>query len=232
MARVNNAARIQGEYNHTKAESYRNRDEMDLLTPASKQVIEILGELSLSFGRAISVLDVGCGTGRFFFALRNVARLTGLDVSADMLDMAAHPAHEDQVTAQSIELLCADLYDPRLDNAAYDLVYSVGVFGGCAPSMSPCATGCTKPSIRRQALLHHREPSRHEARLQTVGSAAGRRSGVPVLTRPATGVAGRQMGIYPISPEQLETTLRASQFQRGNIFKMVARYYGCIAERT
>ena len=52
-----------------------------------------------SFRRApIDALDLGCGTGRYFCALRGVRTLVGLDASAAMLERARHPMHEDQIT--------------------------------------------------------------------------------------------------------------------------------------
>ena len=41
-----------------------------------------LGGICDRFGRDIDVLDLGCGTGRYFHALRHVRRLVGIDVVA------------------------------------------------------------------------------------------------------------------------------------------------------
>ena len=58
-----------------------------------------LRELCESFGRDITVLDLGCGTGRYFWALRHTNELVGIDVSAPMLAEARRPVDAAQSAA-------------------------------------------------------------------------------------------------------------------------------------
>jgi SAM-dependent methyltransferase len=59
--------------------------------------------------RDAPLLDLGCGAGRHLVALREAGftRLTGLDLSADLLDVAA--ARLAAINATTVELLCADM---------------------------------------------------------------------------------------------------------------------------
>src|SRR5437016_5033835 len=50
----------------------------------------------------IDVLDLGCGTGRYFWALRNVRHLVGIDASASMLREARQPLNADRITAETV----------------------------------------------------------------------------------------------------------------------------------
>ena len=52
------------------------------------------------FDQPIDVLDLGCGTGRYFWGLRNVNTLTGLDASEPMLAEAAHPTRAADISAR------------------------------------------------------------------------------------------------------------------------------------
>ena len=84
-------ARAAALYGDTYAQKYRAADDAirhgELVTRFSGW----LGAVCDSFDREIDVLDLGCGTGRYFQALRRVRRLTGIDVSRAMLDEARHP---------------------------------------------------------------------------------------------------------------------------------------------
>jgi SAM-dependent methyltransferase len=92
-----------------------------------------LGGISASFGREIAALDLGCGTGRYFWALRNVRELVGIDVSAAMLAEARHPVDAAGITVGKITLLQGDFLSQPLEDAAFDLVYSIGVLAEHSP---------------------------------------------------------------------------------------------------
>jgi len=85
------------------------------------------------FDHTIDALDLGCGTGRYFAALTNVGELVGLDVSAAMLEEAAHPAEAPQITARAIRLVRGDFLTHEFPDASFDLVYSIGVLAEHAP---------------------------------------------------------------------------------------------------
>jgi SAM-dependent methyltransferase len=92
-----------------------------------------LRRLSESFRRDISVLDLGCGTGRYFWALRNVRELVGIDVSAPMLERARTPVNGAEVTAARITLVHGDFLTEVFDAGRFDVVYAIGVLAEHSP---------------------------------------------------------------------------------------------------
>ena len=115
----------------------RYRDEYDTRAleagAAGDHWCKILHGLSASFGRPIDVLDIGCGTGRYFHCLSRVRQLVGVDIAAPMLELARDPIRRDQFDIQTITLLCGDALSMALPQAQFDLVYSIGVLGEHAP---------------------------------------------------------------------------------------------------
>src|ERR1700743_2616180 len=72
----------------TVATQYRSDDEIEITTEHHRRLSGVLSELTSSFGKPITVLDVGCGTGRYFHCLHNVKQLVGVDVCDEMLKIA------------------------------------------------------------------------------------------------------------------------------------------------
>lgn len=121
------------EYDYDRAISLRKSDEDVADTGSRAHWAKRLTNITGSFERQISVLDVGCGTGRFLYCLKNVEHLLGVDVSKDMLEQARNPLRADQVDIKHIDLMCADIFNANLPNQSFDLIYSIGVLGECAP---------------------------------------------------------------------------------------------------
>jgi len=71
-----------------------------------------LGGICDRFGRDIDIRDLGCGTGRYFHALRHVRRLVGIDVAQPMLDEARHPVGSPALRAELVAE-GADLFEAR-----------------------------------------------------------------------------------------------------------------------
>jgi len=115
------------------AEKYRNNDEQVIRFGSRKHYCEKLVEITASFDGNISVLDVGCGTGRYFHCVKGVKHITGMDISSDMLTHARNPVNSDEIEAVKIDLLCGDIYSLELKTESYDFIYSIGVFGEYAP---------------------------------------------------------------------------------------------------
>jgi SAM-dependent methyltransferase len=114
-------------YDADYARKYRTRDEeLDSVT-TYHQLVRWVGEVCDRFDRPIDVLDLGCGTGRYFWGLKNVDSLTGIDASEPMLREAAHPTHAGEITTKSITLIKGDLANHAFAPASFDLVYSIGV---------------------------------------------------------------------------------------------------------
>jgi SAM-dependent methyltransferase len=120
-------------YDEAYARKYRAHDEALGGTPAYEQFVVWLGAVCRRFDHPIDVLDVGCGTGRYFWALEHVRSLTGLDPSAPMLAEARSPFRADKVTAQSVSLVCGDILTADFPRDSFDLVYSIGVLAEHAP---------------------------------------------------------------------------------------------------
>ncbi len=127
------AERAASLYDEPYARKYRERDEQLQQVASNQKLIDWLGETCGRFDRPIDVLDLGCGTGRYFWGLRNVKTLVGLDASSAMLAEARHPIHEDRVNTASLALVRGDLVSHEFDPATFDLVYSIGVLAEHVP---------------------------------------------------------------------------------------------------
>jgi len=90
-----------------------------------------LAALCAGFDRPISVLDLGCGTGRYFPALSQARELVGIDASESMLERARAAAASH--TAATVTLIRGDLETCRFEPGRFDLVYAVGVLAEHAP---------------------------------------------------------------------------------------------------
>ncbi len=115
------------------AARYRSDDEIEVTSEHHRHLESILLNLSGSFGRRIQVLDVGCGSGRYFHCLKNVDRLIGVDVSEAMLKTAERPVRHEHISARRIELRWENVYFSSFPSASFDLIYSLGMFGNGCP---------------------------------------------------------------------------------------------------
>jgi SAM-dependent methyltransferase len=118
---------------------YRRDDELEVGTENHRRVSVVLKRICSSYPRPISVLDAGCGTGRYFYCLNNVARLVGIDLSPDMLASARTPVRQKEISVSQIELVCANIYSVRFPPQSLEFIYSVGMFGhGCPVTVELC----------------------------------------------------------------------------------------------
>jgi ubiquinone/menaquinone biosynthesis C-methylase UbiE len=115
------------------AKGYRKDDDLDVTGGDHQKVAAKLANICCSFKRPINVLEIGCGTGRYFHALQNVEKLVGMDVSEEMLVQARNPVKNEEVTAKKIELLCGNFYKHDFPNGSFDFIYAIGVFGNGCP---------------------------------------------------------------------------------------------------
>lgn len=127
------AQRAESLYDHDYAQRYRHRDEELTGAESYQALVGWLGSVCARFDHPIDVLDLGCGTGRYFWGVTNVATLTGIDASADMLAEARHPVHADRIRAESVVLVKGDLAMHDFAPSRFDLVYSIGVLAEHAP---------------------------------------------------------------------------------------------------
>jgi SAM-dependent methyltransferase len=114
------------------AAQYRQSDEDHVQGQDYERIADILTRLSSQFGRPVTVLDLGCGTGRYFHCLRNVERLVGVDICPEMLEQARCPVRQERAEIQKLDLICDSIYAVRFPEKSFDLIQCVGVFGnGC-----------------------------------------------------------------------------------------------------
>lgn len=115
------------------ARRYRAHDEELSQVEAYRAFCEWLRDICGRFRQAVDVLDLGCGTGRYFAALRNVNELVGLDASGPMLAEAANPVGAEHITAKTIQLIEGDVLTHRFLPDSFDLIYSIGVLAEHTP---------------------------------------------------------------------------------------------------
>jgi SAM-dependent methyltransferase len=123
-------ARAADLYCEAYASRYRAADDSIADGALVRRFSSWLAAVCDGFGRDIDVLDVGCGTGRYFQALRRVRRLVGVDVSRPMLARAAQPLGTPMVTPELVE---ADFLAHDFNAGEFDLVYSIGVLAEHSP---------------------------------------------------------------------------------------------------
>jgi SAM-dependent methyltransferase len=129
---------ITAEYRAASAQ-YRSDDEIEVLSENHQRLCHVLRRICRSIPGPLSVLDVGCGTGRHFHCLENVAHLTGSDICEEMLAAARVPVRAEQVTAQNIELIRGNIYLQNFAPGSFDVIYSLGMFGhGCPVTVELC----------------------------------------------------------------------------------------------
>lgn len=121
-------AKIAADYDRG-APQYRHDDEIEARSENHQRLGGNLRRICRSFPHPIRVLELGCGTGRYFHWLDNTALLVGTDISAEMLKQAAHPVQENEITAREIQLRQGNLYEIDFAPGSFDFIYSLGVFG-------------------------------------------------------------------------------------------------------
>jgi len=124
------AARV---YDAPSAERYRQHDDELRLSSPSMALAAWLAAACKACGTDLSVLDLGCGTGRYFWALEGVRELVGLDASPAMLERARRPYAAGQVRIPQITLLHGDIATVTFTESRFDLVYSIGVLAEYTP---------------------------------------------------------------------------------------------------
>jgi SAM-dependent methyltransferase len=115
------------------ARRYREHDDQLGNVDAYLAFCGWLQEICGRFDGPIDALDLGCGTGRYFSALRSVNRLVGLDASAPMLAEAAHPVAASRISARAVELVEGDVLTYEFPTGGFDLIYSIGVLAEHTP---------------------------------------------------------------------------------------------------
>jgi SAM-dependent methyltransferase len=191
-------ARAAALYTDPCAERYRAHDEVARGGSVVNHLGEWLSGVCQRFAPPIDVLDLGCGTGRYFHALVHVRRLVAIDVSAPMLERARRPVGEVAIPAERRTLIEGDFLQHDFEAGEFDLVYSIGVLAEHAPFDATIASRVRrwlKPGGRFAFTTVH--PSSF-----SVPRTLGRRIGEQLL---------------PIVPDRLRQRLR-SRLMRDGIY--------------
>ena len=120
-------------YNRSCSKGYRESDNLVVTTEDHAHFRNLLQSLTTSFNQEISVLDIGCGTGRYFHCLSNTKNLVEIDISPFMLEDARNPVLNEEVTVKNIDLCCGNVFDIELPEHSFDFIYSIGVLGEYSP---------------------------------------------------------------------------------------------------
>jgi SAM-dependent methyltransferase len=120
-------------YDRAYAARYRLHDDGLANSAIYHEFVAWLQRVCQKFSAPFDALDLGCGTGRYFCALRGVRTLVGFDASPSMLEQARHPLDEDRISVGDITLVHGDLMTQDFGADRFDLVYSIGVLAEHAP---------------------------------------------------------------------------------------------------
>ena len=120
-------------YDSAYARRYRAHDDEFQNSAPCRRFADWLRQVCLTLPPPIDVLDLGCGTGRYFWALAGVHELVGIDASPAMLAEARHPYNADGITAGVVTLVEGDLFGHEFGPARFDLIYSIGVLAEHVP---------------------------------------------------------------------------------------------------
>lgn len=113
-------------YDRERAELTRQRDEL----PEYDAMLKAYGDVFKSVPRT-RVMDVGCGTGRYFQLFPDAELVVGVDPSAHMLELAQR-AHRIESLRRPPLLVLGDVGNIPMMPNSFDLVFSIGVFGQVA----------------------------------------------------------------------------------------------------
>jgi ubiquinone/menaquinone biosynthesis C-methylase UbiE len=125
-------ARARKEYNRDYAAGYRQSDDKGFGTYYHVDYEELLREITSVSEAPMSILDVGCGTGRYWHALHHIRCLIGADASFDMLHQAKTPVCAEKITVP-VSLVQSDILHLPFPPQTFDLVYCIGVLGDFFP---------------------------------------------------------------------------------------------------
>src|SRR5204862_7026994 len=92
------AAKASALYDPAYARRYRAHDDEFESSEPCRRFADWLRQVCLSFAQPVDLLDLGCGTGRCFWALSGVRGLVGIDASPAMLAEATNPYISNRIT--------------------------------------------------------------------------------------------------------------------------------------
>ncbi len=205
-------------YDEKHSKTYRNEDELVIQYGSRVHYCDVLREISGSFGHEISVLDVGCGTGRYFHCLTSVKKLLGIDISSYMLEKARDPVKKEEIDVGDIELLCGDIFDTNISNRLFDFIYSTGVLGECSP-FNLCICNKLFELLKPNGKLFFTVTDTH-SRMQDLGDEQSNigmralRKFFPILPLISRRYVNRRLSSFYMTKEEIEEILKKSAFAK------------------
>lgn len=215
--------RVRVLYNEQYSKKYVEWDKSAFQTGTIKHYCSMLRQICSTFDYKICVLDVGCGTGRYFHCLTNVKRLLGIDISPHMLEKARDPIEKEEIDVDDIELLCGDIFSQNLPYESFEFIYSIGVLGEYSPfNLYICnkLLELLKPNGR----LFFTVTDTH-SRMQAFGdeeSSIGRRALrniFPILPLIVRCYVNRKLSSFYLTREEIEEILKRSSFNEYEIWR-------------
>lgn len=113
-------------YTPDSAAVYRHADEAGKGTDSHAGKCDIIKGLSRGFTGPVAVVDLGCGTGRYFHCIENLKSLVGVDPSHNMLVQARQPV---MGVTRNVRLVRSSLQEVAFARQSFDLAICVGVVG-------------------------------------------------------------------------------------------------------
>jgi len=189
------AARALALYDQSYARRYREHDDQFSTSEPCRRFAEWLQQASTELPRPMDVLDLGCGTGRYFWTLDGVRELIGVDASPAMLAEAQRPYKRDRITAERITLIEGDLFAQDFAPGRFSFVYSIGVLAEHVPfdaTVVGHVSNWLKPGgVFAFTTVHPKSPSIPKTLKRRIGGAVAgvvpRRFGRPVRARLLAG---------------------------------------------
>jgi SAM-dependent methyltransferase len=209
--------RAREQYTHDYAVNYRKTDELGVIERWETHVDleDFLAGVGDSFARPIDVLDLGCGSGRYFHCFSNLKSLTGVDISPDMLIQAQRPVCAERIKVP-ITLLCANIFEIQFPAKTFDFIYAMGVVGRFMP-------------VDAHFLERTAQMLRPGGKLAFSASIAKplpltwkRRMGLfmmPVLPKPIARPVQTRMRPFAVTEQELRARLNASPFTGADVMK-------------
>jgi SAM-dependent methyltransferase len=204
-------ARAAALYTDTYAAHYRAHDDAIRDGGTVARLDEWLGGICRGFERPIDVLDLGCGTGRYFHALTNVRRLVAIDVSAAMLERARQPVGG--MAADAVTFVEGDFLTHEFEAGEFELVYSIGVLAEHSPFDDVIAGRVARwlrpGGVFAFTAVHAESPSIPRTLKRRVAQSAAAAKGMPSPVRDALKRKLTAGGLYADETRVREVLERA-----------------------